>query len=87
VAEDYYRAMSSVEKRLDLLANEEDNPQVISESERDELLALTEQLLEPKLHLELCFELVTRIRMVLNKSDSILIKSQKDKPLLKPLPP
>ncbi len=34
VAEDYYRAMSTVENRLDILGNEEENVQLISEGER-----------------------------------------------------
>ncbi len=37
VAEDYFAAMSSVEKRLDLLGKEEEKPKEVSEGERIEL--------------------------------------------------
>ncbi len=79
VAEDYYRAMSSVEKRLDLLGNDEENPQGISESERIELLDLTDQLFSPKISLELCLEVATRMKMVLDRSEPIPIAFQSER--------
>jgi len=65
VAEDYFAAMSSVEKRLDLLGKEKVKPQEVSENEREELLVLTDQLLSPKLSLELCLDVAYRMRTVL----------------------
>jgi len=72
VAEDYFAAMSSVEKRLDLLGKEEEKPQKVSESEREELLALTDQLLTPKISPELCLEVAIKMIKVLGRSDPSL---------------
>ena len=81
VAEDYYRAMSSVERRLDLLGKVDESPQVINESERDELLTLADQLLSPKISLELCLEVATRMKLVLERSTPIFTTIQ-DKRLI-----
>jgi hypothetical protein len=76
VAEDYFTAMSSVEKRLDLLGKEEEKLKEVSEGEWIELLALTDQLLSPKLSLELCLEVATQIRMVLQRLKKFLSHSK-----------
>jgi hypothetical protein len=86
VAEDYFAAMSSVEKRLDLLGEEPEKPQEVSESERGELLALTDQLLSPKLSLDLCLKVAIQMKKMLTRSEPIptlLIqeKSKQDHPL------
>jgi site-specific recombinase XerD len=72
VAEDYFTAMSSVEKRLDLLGKEAEKPQEVSQSEREVLLALTDQLLAPKISLDLCMEVATRMKIVLDRSKKFL---------------
>lgn len=66
VVGDYYAAKRSMEKRLDLLGKEEEKLQVVSERERDELLALTVQLMSPKISLELCLEVAMRMKSVLD---------------------
>jgi hypothetical protein len=68
VAEDYFKAMNSVEKRLDLLGKEAEKQKEVNDSERIELLALTDQLLSSRLSLELCLEVATKMRTVLNRS-------------------
>lgn len=67
VADDYYMAMSSVENRLKLLGEKEAEPQPISAEEREEMLALTEQLAQPEMSLESRLEIVNRMRQVLEK--------------------
>jgi len=64
--------MSSVEKRLDLIGKEEEKPQEVSENEREELLALTDQILAPKISLELCLEVAIKMKMVLDRLDPSL---------------
>ena len=81
VAEDYFAAMGSVEKRLDLLGKEEEKPQEVSESERDELLALADQLLGPKLSLKLCVEVASQMLTILQRSDSALVVIQNIRPM------
>lgn len=48
VEDDYYRAMSSVEKRLELLEQPEENQEAVTQREREQVLALTSQLAEPE---------------------------------------
>jgi hypothetical protein len=54
--------MSSVENRLNLLGEKESEPEPVTTEEREELLALTEQLAQPEISLESRLEIVTRMR-------------------------
>jgi integrase len=65
VEEDYFRAMSSVEKRLDLLDEPEEKEELVSEDERGQILALTEKLAEPELSAEARLVIAAQIRLVL----------------------
>jgi len=65
VEEDYFRAMSSVEKRLDLLDEPEEKEEPVSEDERGQILALTEKLAEPELSAEARLVIAAQIRLVL----------------------
>ena len=67
VEDDYYRAMSSVEKRLELLGKPEEKQEILSQEERNQVLTLTAQLAEPELRLETRLDLVAKIRFVLLK--------------------
>ena len=87
MAEDYFAAMSSVEKRLNLLGKEEEKPQEVSEGERGELLVLTDQLLGPKISLELCLEIATQMNVVLRRSFPISEVFQSETALQEHSPP
>lgn len=65
VEEDYFRAMSSVEKRLDLLDEPEEKEEPVSEDERGQILALTEKLAQPELSAEARLVIAAQIRLVL----------------------
>ena len=65
VAEDYYQAMSSVERRLELMGQPEENEETVSEPEREILLTLVTQLVEPELSQEIRLELAERMRALL----------------------
>ena len=65
VEEDYFRAMSSVEKHLDLLGQPEEKEEPVSEDERGQILALTEKLVEPELSAEARLVIAAQIRLVL----------------------
>lgn len=65
VEDDYYRAMSSVEKRLELLGKPEEKQEIGKEWNREQVLALATQLTEPELNLETRLALVAQIRMCL----------------------
>ncbi len=65
VEEDYFRAMSSVEKRLDLLGQPEEKEVPVSEEERGQILALAEKLAEPELSAEARLAIAAQIRLVL----------------------
>jgi len=73
VADDYYAAMSQIEKRLDLLGEPENNREPIAEDERVQLLALTEQLAAPELGTETRLKIVTQMRQVLLGNEGIPI--------------
>jgi Phage integrase family len=68
VADDYYAAMSQIEKRLDLLDTQQGVSIPISNNERTQLLALTTQLEQPELNLETRLSIVTQMREVLTYS-------------------
>lgn len=57
--------MSSVEKRLDLLGQPEEQQEPVSEDERGRILALTEKLVEPELSAEARLVIAAQIRLVL----------------------
>jgi len=65
VAEDYYQAMSSVERRLELMAQPEEEEKPSNEDARGRILALTEQLSAPELSLEARLVIAAQIRLVL----------------------
>lgn len=65
VEEDCFRAMSSVEKRLDLLDQPEEKEEPVTEDERGQILALTEKLTEPELSAEARLVIAAQIRLVL----------------------
>jgi hypothetical protein len=65
VEEDYFRAMSSVEKRLDLLDEPVEKEEPVSEDERGQILALTEKLSEAELSAEARLVIAAQIRLVL----------------------
>ena len=65
VADDYYMAMGSVEQRLELIGEPQEKPETVLESEREQLLALSEQLAEPGISEEKRLDLVMRLRLVL----------------------
>jgi hypothetical protein len=73
VANDYYAAMSQVEKRLELLGEPEHAQDEISENERTQLLEITDQLAALELSTELRLELVAHIREVLVGKEHIPI--------------
>jgi hypothetical protein len=47
VADDYYRAMGSVERRLALVDGDEILPSMLVENEREQVLALAGQIMQP----------------------------------------
>jgi integrase len=73
VADDYFMAMNSVEKRLNLLGEREEIviPKPVTADEREELLILTEQLTAPEMSLELRLDIVSRIRHVLANGEKM----------------
>lgn len=65
VADDYYQAMRSVEKRLDLTGQPEEDEAPVTEDDRAQILALTVQLTEPELSVEVRLVIAAQIRLVL----------------------
>jgi hypothetical protein len=65
VADDYYAAMSQVEKRLELVSNPPELQGKLTPNERERLLELADQLSEPDLSMEAHIGIVTRMRQVL----------------------
>jgi integrase/recombinase XerD len=67
VEADYFAAMGRIEQRLELTPEPEPGSQPLQEGEREQLLALTEQLSEPELSLEGRLEIVFQIRGLLGE--------------------
>lgn len=65
VEEDYFRAMSSVEKRMELLDEAEEKEEPVTEDAKGQILALTEKLTEPELSAEERLVIAAQIRLVL----------------------
>lgn len=65
VEEDYFRAMASVEKRLELIEQPEEPEEPVTEDERGQILALTAQLAAPELTVEARLVIAAQIRLVL----------------------
>ncbi len=65
VADDYYQAMGSVEKRMELTGPPEEPEEPVTEDERRQLLALTARLAEPELSVEARLVIAAQIRLVL----------------------
>ena len=66
VADDYYLAMGSVEKRLELVGQPEVPAETVSPRERRELLALAEKLAEPEIAAEARLALAAMMVQVLS---------------------
>jgi site-specific recombinase XerD len=69
VAQDYYAAMTQVEKRLELIAKES-ICEPLSDDERTQLLQLVSQLARPNLDSELRLDLVEQMRQILNQCNA-----------------
>jgi site-specific recombinase XerD len=67
VEADYFAAMSRIELRLELAPEPEPHSQPFQDGEREQLIALTEQLAEPDLSLEGRLEIVFQIRGLLGE--------------------
>ena len=65
VEDDYFQAMSSIEKRLDLLGEPDKPAETVTEDERGQILALAEQLTEPEISTEARLVIAAQIRRVL----------------------
>ena len=64
VAEDYYAAMGSVERRL-ALAEDEKQPGRLQESEREQVLAIAAQLAQPEVDHNMRMDLAQQICLIL----------------------
>lgn len=64
-------AMSSVEKRMELLGDGEEKPELVSAVERNELLLLAEQLAQPEVNDTVRLEIALRMRQVLERTHPI----------------
>jgi hypothetical protein len=64
VADDYYQAMRSVEKRMELLGQQEEKEEPVTEDERRQTLALTEKLIKPELCANARLAIAAQIRLV-----------------------
>lgn len=71
VAEDYFSAMERIEKRLGLLTDPEPAGKPLENGERNQLLALAEQLAEPELPHSDRLELVSQMRWLLEPQSVI----------------
>ena len=71
MTDDYYRAMSSIEKRLVLLDEEEMRPGPLREDERAQILAIAHQLAKPEISYEARQELVSQICLVVTGSEIV----------------
>jgi hypothetical protein len=65
VADDYYAAMSQVEKRLELPSHILETPAQLTSETRNKLLQFTNQLTQLDLNLEARLEIVAQIRQAL----------------------
>ena len=63
-ADDYYAAMSQVEKRLELLNFQESRQESLYKSEREQLLEMIMKLAEPELGLEMRLEIASKMRAI-----------------------
>jgi site-specific recombinase XerD len=72
VEADYFAAMGRIEQRLELAETPVEESQPVTEEERGQILALTEQLTAPELCLETRLEIVTQIRWVLSGGEIVL---------------
>lgn len=66
VAADYYAAMTHIEKSLNLTAEADDPGEPLPAVKRVQLLALADQLAEPRLGHQTRLDLVAQMRHVLN---------------------
>ncbi len=73
VAEDYFQAMSSIEKRLDLSGEPDEKEELVLEDVREQILALTERLTTPELSNEPRIVIATQIRLVLLGETKIFV--------------
>jgi integrase/recombinase XerC len=66
VADDYYAAMGRIEQRLEIVPVEPEDPPE-TDPEQEELLSLTEQLVQPELSLDARLILVAQMRTILRR--------------------
>lgn len=78
VEADYFAAMGRIEQRLELVGQPAEAPELVSESERGHILALTEQLAAPDLSFELRLEIALRIRGLLIGQSAVPLAMQVD---------
>ncbi len=69
VADDYYQAMSQVEKRLELIRAPEKTQEPLPEEARDRLLAFAEQLAQPDLDTAVRLEIAAQMRLLLRREE------------------
>jgi len=72
VADDYYQAMSQVEKRLELLRTPEKPQEPIPEEARERLLAFVEQLAQPDLDTAVRLEIAAQMRLLLLRREEAI---------------
>jgi hypothetical protein len=65
VEADYFAAMGRIEQRLELVGQPAETPEMVSESERGQLMALAEQLFTPELSFEMRLEIAVQLRALL----------------------
>jgi len=90
VAEDYYTAMSSVERRLQLAGQPEKQSKMFVESELEQLFALAEQLAMPEISQEQRLDVAMQLKLVLsgnNLAYQVLPKPVHEMALLEHPPP
>jgi len=70
VAEDYYAAMGSVERRL-ALTEDEKQPGRLQDSEREQVLAIAAQLAQPEVDHNMRMDLAQQICLILVRTDPV----------------
>jgi len=76
MADDYYLAMGSIEKRLALMDEEKTQPEPLQEDERTQILAIAHQLAQPEVSYEARQELVSQICVLLTENTLVYQKNQ-----------
>ena len=87
MADDYYLAMGSVEKRLELVGHPEQPQASVSAGERSELLALAKKLEEPELGQETRLALAAMMVQILLPGKDMLSQSENSEETRQHAPP